>query len=176
MDFIICIPSTPLMIGALVAMPALSAQARAEPGKKTWASLAAMMLIYGLMSFGIGFALSSRMVISPNFMYLSSIPGLSETSATPSDIGDELWRRVMTPPPLRQPCQAREPMVCELADIVAPTIQGGDWGWKPYMWLVGKGILSAALTVVLIWASHRYRADEPEVGSTENSTAGQSDE
>jgi hypothetical protein len=176
MDIILCIPSPILMIGALVGMTALGRRARAF-AQKSQAALLLMILVYGLISFGISFAFSSRVAADAYLPLFGGLVNPRKDAPTPviteetlnraEAVTNELWRRAMVPPDLRQPCYADEQAVCDLADDLTPEVQGGDWGWDSYLRLVGKGLLSTVLTVVLVWMGARREAYEAEIDASD---------
>jgi hypothetical protein len=177
MDIVICIPSPTLMIGALVGLSALGWQARALK-QRSRTALVVIMLVYGLISFAISFALSSRLAADAYLPLFDSLVNprdgtlpqavTEEALEQAANVTRELWRRVLVPPPLREPCYTEEEAVCAAADDVAPAVLGGNWGWESYMQLIGRGLISAALTLTLIWGGTRARADEPEMDDLED--------
>lgn len=168
MDIVFCIPSPPLMIGALVGMSALRCQSH-MPSQHRRRLLVVMLLFYGTVSFALSFVLSSRLAAGSRSPILDDItsPGdppviSQEMLDQAGEVTDELWRRLMVPPPLRQSCYGGQSAICEFADDVAPGILGGDWGWGGYMQLVGRGFISAAATSALVFVGV-YRKDyEPD--------------
>jgi hypothetical protein len=171
MDVVFCIPSPSLMIGALVGMSALAQQSRVAPQRRQSSPIFAT-LFYGVVSFALSFVLSSRLAVSAypavfgnllNPDEAPSSPVLSEAALDQADvIIDELWFRAMVPPPLRQSCYHAQDTVCDLADEAVPAVQGGDWGWSSYARLLGKGTISAVLTISLVWFGASRRIYEPD--------------
>ena len=138
------------LIGALTSLVVLIPPIR-KLAQRNATARRTVVFIVGLLSVTIAFGLYTRLGAELYYIFgtIDAPPwGQTEDPYKPV-IVQEIWMRLLVPPPLQRPCYAGEAVVCEKTDWIAPI--AGDGGWGTYLGAVGICLISALAGGFLAW-------------------------
>jgi hypothetical protein len=138
------------LIGGFVSLVALIPPIR-KLGRRDATARWTAVLIIGLLSLVIAFGLYTRLGAGVYYIFgtIGEPPWQRTEDPYKPAIVQEIWIRLLVPPPLQRPCYAGEAVVCEKTDWMAPI--AGEGGWGSYLASVGICLISALAGGFLTW-------------------------
>ena len=153
------------LIGALVSLLALLPPVR-KVALRSLAARIAAILILGLLSLVLAFGLLTRLMAEAVYAFgtvviVDTFNSQTSTVVWPYDINkpaivNELWIRLLVPPPFRQACYTNEATMCALVNDILPATSA-DWSWKGYLVNYAAGFVSVVTSTGLVWLFTRQR-------------------
>jgi hypothetical protein len=138
------------LIGALTSLVVLIPPIR-KLARRNAAARQVVVFIVGLLSLAIAFGLYTRLGAEVYYIFgtIDAPPWQKTEDPYKPAVVQEIWMRLLVPPPVQRPCYAGEAVVCEKTDWIAPI--AGDGGWGAYLGGIGICLISALAGGFLAW-------------------------
>lgn len=145
--------------GALISLVALLAPVRRLARRSSIARITTLVVL-ALMSLALGFGFWTRLSAEAvyafsTFVVVDTFDPRTSSVIWPHEenklaIVNELWIRLLVPPPLRQTCYTDDADVCSMVNDLPPHA-GANWSWMGYLRDISIGSVSVLTCTGIAW-------------------------